>query len=185
MVLADWPADDSLANYLTQVDNEVDTRAFALSNVLAPSETCRERNASPNKWTAQGKGGRNMLIKFQIIIGILSLVLLLVTFELIRKGRLREEYSILWLFTGGVTLVFSFWPQFFLSQFLTRITGLYYLSTVVVIAFLFLLLIVLHFSVVVSKLTDRNKELAQRHALLELDFKEFKRRYLPPDAVSP
>ena len=125
-----------------------------------------------------------MLIKFQIIIGMLSLILLLITFELIRKGKLREEYSILWLFTGGVTLVLSFWPQFFLSKFLTQITGLYYLSAVVVIAFLFLLLIVLHFSVVVSKLTDRNKELAQRHALLELDFKEFKRRHLPPDAVS-
>ena len=125
-----------------------------------------------------------MLIKFQIIIGMLSLFLLLITFELIRKGKLREEYSILWLFTGGVTLVLSFWPQFFLSKFLTQITGLYYLSAVVVIAFLFLLLIVLHFSVVVSKLTDRNKELAQRHALLELDFKEFKRRHLPPDAVS-
>jgi len=126
-----------------------------------------------------------MLIKFQIIIGIMSLILLLITFELIRKGRLREEYSILWLFTGGITLVLSFWPQFFLSKFLTQITGLYYLSAVVVIAFLFLLLIVLHFSVVVSKLTDRNKELAQRHALLELDSKEFKRHYLPPDAVSP
>jgi hypothetical protein len=126
-----------------------------------------------------------MLIKFQIIIGLLSLILLVGTFELIRKGRLREEYSILWLFTGGVTLLFSFWPQFFLSQFITRITGLFYLSAVVVIAFLFLLLIVLHFSVVVSKLTDRNKELAQRHALLELEFKELKRRTLPPDTVSP
>ena len=126
-----------------------------------------------------------MLIKFQIIIGVMSFILLLITFELIRKERLREEYSILWLFTGGVTLVLSFWPQFFLSKFLTQITGLYYLSAVVVIAFLFLLLIVLHFSVVVSKLTDRNKELAQRHALLELEFKELRRRFLPPDTISP
>lgn len=125
-----------------------------------------------------------MLIKFQVIIGVMSLILLFGTFELIRKGRLREEYSILWLFTGGVTLLFSFWPQFFLSRFLTRITGLYYLSTVVVIAFLFLLLIVLHFSVVVSKLTDRNKELAQRHALLELEFKELKKRLLSPNTAS-
>ena len=126
-----------------------------------------------------------MLIKFQIIIGLLSLILLVGTFELIRKGRRREEYSILWLFTGGVTLLFSFWPEFFLSQFITRITGLYYLSAVVAVAFLFLLVIVLHFSVVVSKLTDRNKELTERHALPELEFKELKRRYLPPDAISP
>jgi uncharacterized membrane protein YhaH (DUF805 family) len=107
------------------------------------------------------------------------------TFELIRKGRLREEYSILWLFTGAVTLLISFWPQFFLSQFITRVTGLFYLTAVVVIAFLFLLLIVLHFSVVVSKLTDRNKELAQRHALLELEFKELKRCFLPSGITSP
>jgi hypothetical protein len=125
-----------------------------------------------------------MLIQFQIIIGMLSLVLLMVTFELIRQERLREEYSILWLFTGVVTLVFSLLPDFFLSKFITRITGLYYLSAVVLIAFLFLLLIVLHFSVVISKLTDRNKELAQRHALLELEFNEFKRNYTPPNTVS-
>jgi hypothetical protein len=119
-----------------------------------------------------------MLVQFQIIIGMLSLVLLLITFELIRKERLREEYSILWLFTGGVTLIFSLFPEFFLSTFITRITGLYYLSAVVVIAFIFLLVIVLHFSVVISKLTDRNKELAQRHALLKLEFDELKKQVL-------
>lgn len=125
-----------------------------------------------------------MLIKIQLIIGALSIVLLFITFELIRKERLREEYSILWLFTGAVTLIFSLSPEFFLSKFITRITGLYYLSAVVVIAFLFLLLIVLHFSVVISKLMDRNKEIAQRHALLELEFKEFQKQYLLKNSSS-
>jgi len=37
---------------------------------------------------------------------------------------------------------------------------------------------VFHFSVVISKLTDRNKELTQRHALLELEFREFKKERL-------
>lgn len=125
-----------------------------------------------------------MLFQIQIIIGALSIVLFIITFELIRKGRLREEYSILWLSTAVAILVFSLMPEFFLSKFIARLTGVYYLSAVVMIAFLFLLLIVLHFSVVVSKLTNQNKELAQRHALLELEFKEFKRRSLPPDAIS-
>jgi hypothetical protein len=125
-----------------------------------------------------------MLIQIQIVIGALSIILLLIAFELIRKERLREEYSILWLFTGVALFIFSLWPEFFLSKFITQITGLYYLSAVVMIAFLFLLLIVLHFSVVISKLTDRNKEIAQRHALLELEFKEFKKHYLPPETVS-
>ena len=121
-----------------------------------------------------------MLIKIQIIIGVLSVILLLLTFELIRKGRLREEYSILWLFTGGAILIFILFPAFFLSRFIPRVTGVFYLSAVVLIVFFFLLLIVFHFSVVISTLTNRNKELAQRYALLELEFNELKRRYFPP-----
>jgi hypothetical protein len=72
-------------------------------------------------------------------------------------------------------LGFSLAPEFFLSKFFTKITGLYYLSAVVMIAFLFLLLIVLHFSVVISRLTDRNKVLAQKYALLEMEINEIKR----------
>ena len=117
-----------------------------------------------------------MLIKIQIILGTLSMGLLIFTLELIRKKRLREEYSILWLSTGVATLVFSLAPMFFLTKFFSRITGLFYLSAAVLIIFLFLLLIVLHFSVVISKLTDRNTELAQRYALLELEFLEFKKQ---------
>lgn len=117
-----------------------------------------------------------MLIKVQIIVGVISLILLFVTFELIRKKRLREEYAILWLFTGVVVLLFSLWPEFFLSQFFVKITGIFYLSAVVLIAFSFLLLIVLHFSVVISKLTSQQKDLAQRYALLELELNKLKRR---------
>lgn len=118
-----------------------------------------------------------MLIKIQLFIGALSIILLFITFELIRKEKLREEYSLLWLFTGAVILIFSIWPEYFLSRFFSQITGIFYLSAVVLLAFMFLLLIVFHFSVVISKLTDLNKELAQRHALLELEFRELKNFY--------
>jgi hypothetical protein len=121
-----------------------------------------------------------MLIKIQIIVGVLSIILLLITFELIRKKRLREEYAILWLFTGVAVLVFSLWPAFLLSQFFVRITGIFYLSAVVLIAFFFLLLIVFHFSVVISKLTSQNKELAQQYALLELELNQLKKNGFPP-----
>ncbi len=125
-----------------------------------------------------------MLIKIQIIVGVLSMILLLITFELIRKKKLREEYAILWLFTGALVLVLSLWPYFFLSQFFARITGIFYLSAVVLIAFFFLLLIVFHFSVVISKLTGQNKDLAQRYALLEMEFKELRKRCLPHEIGS-
>jgi hypothetical protein len=111
--------------------------------------------------------------------------LLSITFELIRKKRLREEYAILWLFTGIAVLVFSLWPEFFLSQFFVRMTGIFYLSAVVLIAFFFLLLIVFHFSVVISNLTEENKNLAQRYGLLELEFKELRKRSLPSETDTP
>ncbi len=119
-----------------------------------------------------------MLIKIQLLIGVLSIILLFFTFELIRKGRLREEYSILWLFTGIVILIFSLFPEFFLSRFIAKITGIFYLSAIVLITFFFLLLIVFHFSMVISKLTNQNKELAQKYAILELELEEIKSRKL-------
>ena len=122
-----------------------------------------------------------MLIKVQIVVGLLSIFLLWTTIELVRKNRLREEYAILWLFTGTVVLIFSLWPEVLLSQFFAKITGIFYLSAVVIIAFLFLLLIVLHFSVVISKLTNQNKELAQRYGLLELKITELRNSSLPKD----
>jgi hypothetical protein len=125
-----------------------------------------------------------MLIKIQIIVGLFSILLILITVELIRKERLREEYSILWLFTGGTILIFILFPAFFLSQFIPRVTGVFYLSAVVLIVFFFLLLIVFHFSVVISKLTGQNKDLAQRYALLELEFNELKRRYFTSNTDS-
>jgi hypothetical protein len=121
-----------------------------------------------------------MLIKIQIVIGTLSVLLLFITFELIRKERLREEYSILWIFTGMAIFIVSLWPEFLLSQFFARITGLYYLSAVVLIVFLFLLLIVLHFSVVISDMKQMNRNLAQRQALLQLELDSLQKQLSPP-----
>ncbi len=124
------------------------------------------------------------MIQVQMLIGALSIIMLILTLELIRKERLREQYAILWVFTWVVTLIFSLSPDLFLSRFITRVTGIFYLSAVVLIAFLFLLLIVLHFSVVISKLTNQNKELAQKHALLELELNQLKKNTIPPDPLS-
>jgi hypothetical protein len=124
------------------------------------------------------------MIQIQMLIGALSIIMLILTLELIRKERLREQYAILWVFTWAATLIFSLSPDLFLSRFITRVTGIFYLSAVVLIAFLFLLLIVLHFSVVISKLTNQNKELAQKHALLELELNQLKRNPILQDPSS-
>jgi len=112
-----------------------------------------------------------------------GICLLLLVIELVRKRRLREEYSWLWLMTGAVVLLLSLW--FGLLKWITDLVGAVTpSSTIFLFAFLFLIFISLHFSVVISKLTNQNKNLAQKYALLESELEEFKKHYLHPDHPS-
>jgi hypothetical protein len=121
------------------------------------------------------------LIKILAILGSGSV--LFVVIELIRRGRLKEKYSLLWLFAGGVLLVFSSSRD--LLEYVARLLGVFYPpSLLFLLAFLFLLLITLHFSVVVSGLSEKNKQLAQEVALLRQEMQEaMKRRTENRDAT--
>lgn len=118
-----------------------------------------------------------MPIRNQIVAVTFGVMMLLLIIELVRRRKLREEYSWLWLMTGAIILLLSLW--FDLLKWMTHLIGaITPSSTIFLCAFLFLILISLHFSVVVSKLTDRNKELAQRYALLEAEWEKLK-KHLP------
>jgi hypothetical protein len=102
------------------------------------------------------------------VVGVVaSLLLLLIVLELVRGRRLKERYALLWIATGGVLLVLSAW-----RGGLNTIAGwvgveTYPPAVLFAVATLFILLVLLHYSTVLSKLTDENVELAQRIALLE------------------
>ena len=106
-------------------------------------------------------------LKISIAASIASFLLLLVVFELIRSRRLRERYALLWLLTGIVLLVLSAW-----RGALNAIAGWVGVETyppaiLFAVASLFILAVLLHYSTVISKLSDQNSILAQRVALLE------------------
>lgn len=106
---------------------------------------------------------------------VLAVGLLLVTIELVRRRALREQYSFLWLVTGVVVLGLSLWPQALGG--VAKLLGIYYApSALLLIGLAFVLLILLHFSLVISKLSEENKELAQRHALLVWQAREMENR---------
>jgi hypothetical protein len=112
---------------------------------------------------------RNKIVALMFGIGMLILII-----DLVRRRKLREEYSWLWLMTGSGILLLTLW--FGLLKWVTHVVGaIAPASTIFLFAFLFLILISLHFSVVISKLTSQNKELAQRYALLELELREMKK----------
>ncbi|HEY7196343.1 MAG TPA: DUF2304 domain-containing protein [Gaiellaceae bacterium] len=98
---------------------------------------------------------------------IASLALLGVVVELIRSRRLRERYALLWLLTGTVLLVLSVWRGG--MNTVAGWAGIQSYPPAVLFAagLLFVLVVLLHFSTVVSRLADQNARLAQRLALLE------------------
>ncbi len=119
------------------------------------------------------------------ILKVLSIVasgsVLLLVVELIRRGRLKERYSLLWLFAGAVLLVLS--SSRTLLEFISRLLGIFYApSMLFLLAFFFLLMITLHFTVVISGLSEKNKRLAQEIALLRQEMQE---RFKAGDAATP
>jgi hypothetical protein len=104
--------------------------------------------------------------RVQLVSIIVAAGLLLVVLELVRRRRLMERYALLWLLSALVILVLASWPGA-LGR-ISHAVGIFYPPTALfVIAFAFVLLLLLHFSTAVSRLSDQTKVLAQRLALLE------------------
>ena len=96
-----------------------------------------------------------------------SAALLLYILEMVRRRRLREEYSILWLAGSIVILVLSVMRDWL--EWIARAVGIAYPpSFLFLIGILFILLILIHFSITVSKLYQMNKKMAQDIALLKV-----------------
>ena len=109
------------------------------------------------------------MIDRAMILGVgASVVALLFILELVRQRRLREEYSLLWLATAIVLLILSLSRP--LLDVLASAMGIFYPpSALFVVAVIFVLLILLHFSTVITRLTQENKEIAQQVALLRYE----------------
>ncbi len=105
-------------------------------------------------------------VKISIAASIASLLLLLVVFELIRGRRLKERYALLWIATGVVLLILSVW-----RGGLNTIAGWMGVATyppaiLFAVATLFVVIVLLYYSTVLSQLADQNTILAQQVALL-------------------
>jgi hypothetical protein len=113
-----------------------------------------------------------MITPHQRIFAVLvAVVVFLLIVELVRRRRLREEYSWLWLLTGAGMIVLVVWYRLlvYITWFIgagTPVTTLFLFST------LFLLVIAVHYSVIISKLTTQMKNLTQELALLRSRFEE-------------
>jgi hypothetical protein len=107
-----------------------------------------------------------MQTRIQIVSVLITGGLFFVVFELVRRRRLMERYALLWLFSAAVLLGLAVWKN--LLEKVASTIGIYYApSALFVIAFGFILVLLLHFSLVISRLADQNKVLAQRMGILQ------------------
>jgi hypothetical protein len=107
----------------------------------------------------------SMQLKIQLVSILVTGGMFAVVFELLRRKRLMERYALLWLFASAVLLALALWKG--LLTTLAHAIGIYYPpSALFVFAFGFILVMLLHFSLVISRLADQNKVLAQQLGLL-------------------
>jgi len=108
----------------------------------------------------------------RVIIGILCFTLVGIIIELIRQDRLKEHYAIIWLLTAVSIFIFGIWPNSL--NVVSHIVRLHHLTTLFLVAFLFLLAIVLHYTLAISQLFDRNRRLTQEVAWLRFELEQLR-----------
>ena len=114
-----------------------------------------------------------METRVQIVSIIGALGLLVVVLEMVRRRRLLERYALLWLFSALVILALAIWRNA-LEQ-VAKAVGIYSPpNALFFIALGFVLLLLLHFSSAVSRLSDQSKVLAQRQAIIEQQLRRLK-----------
>ena len=125
------------------------------------------------------------LSRIQIVALVIGIFLAAVIFQLIRKKKLKEQYSLLWFLTVAVILLLSIWEGL-LGKISSAIGISLPSNALFLLGLLFLFGMSLHFSLLVSRLTDQNKMLAQKLALLDRGLrKEREERLKQEDGIRP
>ena len=114
-----------------------------------------------------------MPLSQKIFALIICCLVFVITIDLVRKRRLREEYSVLWLATSIIMFVLV--VRYDWLVWLTTVVGAALPTTTLFIgSVIFLMLIAVQFSIKISKLTDQVKNLAQENALLQAEVAAFR-----------
>ena len=112
----------------------------------------------------------NRSIVFTVGAAVIALIVVL---ELVRRRRLSEEYSLLWLGTAVLMLILGLWRE--LLHNLAALVGIYDPSNLLfLLAMLFMLFIQLYFSTVITRLTHESKESAQQIAQLRFELERLR-----------
>ena len=112
--------------------------------------------------------------RIQILAIAASLFLIVVIYKLVKKGKMSERYSILWFVIGFTLLIVSIFRSI-LDSF-SNFIGIYYAPAVLILIVLFFgVLLSIHFSIVISKLSKFCETIVQEMALLKNKVEELQK----------
>jgi len=123
------------------------------------------------------------MARIQIITILLDLFFVAYISRLIIKGKLREEYAIIWCLCTLVLIIFSLWREGL--QVMANLFGVFEPPNLVFTGFIFAILIyLLHLSVIVSKLQNNTRNLSQQISLMKEDIETLKKQIKNDDNSS-
>jgi hypothetical protein len=121
------------------------------------------------QWIIDAVTRTDYLMRVRVIASFISVLVLLITFESLRRTRLQERYAILWVATSMVIFLCAALPR--VVNLFMAVTGMQYAGAVVAVAFTFLVLVAFHFSISMSSVESDQSRIAQRVAILEARIK--------------
>jgi hypothetical protein len=109
--------------------------------------------------------------RIQIFAIIGSIMFLVFIIELIRKRKIKEEYGLLWIVFGIIFIVIAVWNKGL--EVISWLLGIFYApAAFLLILIVAIFLILIQYSIVISRLNEKNKILAQELGILKMQFKE-------------
>ena len=115
-----------------------------------------------------------MSLNLRVFLTLGVLIYLIVIIHLLQKRKLNLKYSLIWLFSGVVMLMVSVFPEIIYK--ISNMIGVYDATNAVfMIEGIFVLLILLSITSIVSNLNERNRKLVQKYAMLEKKVKDLKK----------
>ena len=104
------------------------------------------------------------MMRVRILMGCVSVIVLLITFESLRKTHLQERYALLWVTTALVMLMGCLFPD--AVMLFRAVMGMSYDTAMAAVASIFLILVCFHFSISLSSLRSKQSDIAQKLAIL-------------------
>lgn len=113
-------------------------------------------------------------LRTQIFVALVGLTMLVFILNLVRRKRLREQYSLLWIFSAVVLVLCAIFTRS--VDRLAHLVGIYYPPAFLfLVAILMVLVLQFHFSTVISNLREQNRSLTQDLGILSAEVTALRR----------